>query len=78
MYIFKVTRKLEDVIFILIGMLFPWSIMFATPQLNIGYWGQVEGMIVFNHFVSAIIALLILKVGINNKEIRQYFAHQTK
>ena len=75
MYIFKVTRKLEDVIFILIGMLFPWSIMFATPQLNIGYWGQVEGMIVFNHFVSAIIALLILKVGINNKEIRQYFAH---
>lgn len=75
MHILKVTRKLEGIILILIGMLFPWSIMFATPQLNFGYWGQVEGMVVFNHFMSAIVALLLLKVGLNNKEIRQYFSH---
>ena len=75
MHILKVTRKLEDIIFILIGILFPWSIMFATPQLNFGYWGQVEGMVVFNHFMSAIIALLLLKAGLDNKEIRQYFSH---
>jgi len=75
MNILKVTRKLEGIILILIGMLFPWSIMFATPQLNFGYWGQVEGMVVFNHFMSAIVALLLLKVGLNNKEIRQYFSH---
>ncbi|MBT7077384.1 MAG: hypothetical protein HN930_06690, partial [Pelagibacterales bacterium] len=75
MHILKVTRKLEDIILILIGMLFPWSIMFATPQLNFGYWGQVEGMIIFNHFMSAIIALLLLKAGLDNKEIRQYFSH---
>ncbi|MGY9060275.1 MAG: hypothetical protein ACKVHI_10885, partial [Candidatus Puniceispirillales bacterium] len=75
MHILKVTRKLEGIILILIGMLFPWSIMFATPQLNFGYWGQVEGMVVFNHFMSGIVALLLLKVGLNNKEIRQYFSH---
>ena len=75
MHILKVTRKLEGIILILIGMLFPWSIMFATPQLNFGYWGQVEGMVVFNHFMSAIVALLLLKVGLNNKEIRQCFSH---
>jgi len=75
MHILKVTRKLEDIILILIGMLFPWSIMFATPQLNFGYWGQVESMIIFNHFMSAIIALLLLKAGLDNKEIRQYFSH---
>ena len=68
-------NRIENIILILISIIFPWSIMFATPQLHTGYWGQVEGMIVFNHFFSAIIALLILKVGINNKDIRQYFAH---
>ena len=61
-------NRIENIILILISIIFPWSIMFATPQLHTGYWGQVEGMIVFNHFFSAIIALLILKVGINNKE----------
>ena len=71
----KSYNRIENIILILISIIFPWSIMFATPQLHTGYWGQVEGMIVFNHFVSAIIALLILKVGINNKDIRQYFAH---
>ena len=67
--------KFENLLIILIGIIFPWSIFFATPQLHIGYWGQVEGMIVFSHFFSAIVALLILKIGINNKEIRKYFAH---
>ena len=51
MHILKVTGKLENIILIVIGMLFPWSIMFATPQLNNGHWGQVEGMIIFNHFM---------------------------
>jgi len=67
-------NKFEDIILIFIGFIFPWSIFFATPQLHIGYWGQVEGMIVFNHFFSAIIALLLLKKG-SDKEIRQYFTH---
>ena len=75
MHILKITSKLENIILIVIGMLFPWSIMFATPQLNFGYWGQVEGMVVFNHFMSAIVALLLLIAGLNNKEIRQYFSH---
>ena len=66
--------KFEDIILILIGFILPWSIFFATPQLHIGYWGQVEGMIVFNHFISAIVALILLKKG-SNKEIRQYFTN---
>ena len=67
--------KIENTLCIIIGVLFPWSILFATPQLHIGYWGQVEGMIVFSHFCSTIAALLLLKIGIGNKEFRQYFAH---
>jgi hypothetical protein len=67
--------KFTDHLMILIGILFPWTIIFATPQLHIGYWGQVEGMVCFSHFLSAIVALLLLKIGINNKEIRQYFVH---
>ena len=67
--------KIDDMLMVLIGLLFPWSILFASPQLHIGYWGQVEGMIVFSHFFSAIVALLILKIGLFNKEIRQYFLH---
>jgi len=67
-------NKFEDIILILIGFILPWSILFATPQLHIGYWGQVEGMIVFNHFISAILALLLIKKG-SDKEIRQYFTN---
>ncbi|MDB9761445.1 hypothetical protein OAC06_01390 [Alphaproteobacteria bacterium] len=67
--------KIEKIILSAFALMLPWSIMFATPQLNFGYWGQVEGMVVFNHFMSAIIALLLLKVGLNNKEVRQYFSH---
>jgi len=74
MNIKKNINKFEDIILIFIGFIFPWSILFATPQLHIGYWGQVEGMIVFNHLVSAILALLLLKKG-SDKEIRQYFTH---
>ena len=67
--------KMDNILMIFIGILFPWSILFATPQLHIGYWGQVEGMIVFNHFFSVIVALILLIKGINNKKIRQYFTH---
>jgi hypothetical protein len=67
--------KFDNLLMICLGILFPWSIFFATPQLHIGYWGQVEGMIVFSHFCSAIVALLILKIGISNKDIRKYFSH---
>ena len=67
--------KIERIILSIFALILPWSIMFATPQLNFGYWGQVEGMVVFNHFMSAIIALFLLKAGLNNKEIRQYFSH---
>ena len=56
--------KIDNIIMIFIGILSPWSILFATPQLHIGYWGQVEGMIIFNHFVSALIALLLIRIGI--------------
>ena len=55
--------KIENAFCIFIGILFPWSILFATPQFHIGYWGQVEGMIVFSHFCSTIVALLLLKIG---------------
>ena len=67
--------KIENAFCIFIGILFPWSILFATPQFHIGYWGQVEGMIVFSHFCSTIVALLLLKIGIRNKELRKYFVH---
>ena len=65
--------KIDNIIMIFIGILAPWSILFATPQLHIGYWGQVEGMIIFNHFVSALVALLLIRIGIIEKEVRQYF-----
>ena len=65
--------KIDNIIMIFIGILSPWSILFATPQLHIGYWGQVEGMIIFNHFVSALVALLLIRIGIIEKEVRQYF-----
>ncbi|MBJ85005.1 MAG: hypothetical protein CMJ11_00120 [Pelagibacterales bacterium] len=67
--------KIDNIIMIFIGILAPWSILFATPQLHIGYWGQVEGMITFNHFVSALVALLLIRIGIIEKEVRQYFVH---
>tara|TARA_Y100001960_G_scaffold77495_1_gene82880 strand:- start:2442 stop:4523 length:2082 start_codon:yes stop_codon:yes gene_type:complete len=67
--------KIDNIIMIFIGILAPWSILFATPQLHIGYWGQVEGMIIFNHFVSALVALLLIRIGIIEKEVRQYFVH---
>ena len=66
---------IENIILTILAMLIPWSIMFATPQLHIGYWGQVEGMIVFNHFSTAIISLLLLRIVILNKDIKKYFAH---
>ena len=67
--------KIEKFILTVFAIIIPWSIMFATPQLQIGYWGQVEGMIAFNHFCSAIVAFLLLKLGFSNKELRKYFSH---
>ena len=67
--------KIEKFILAFFAIIIPWSIMFATPQLQIGHWGQVEGMIAFNHFCSAIVAFLLLKLGFSNKELRKYFSH---
>lgn len=67
--------KIDNILMFFVGMIFPWSILSATPQLHIGYWGQVEGMIVFNHILSAIVAILLLNVGLREKELRKYFSH---
>ncbi len=72
---FKYLNFIENIMMVIIALLFPWSIMFATPQLHIGYWGQVEGMIVFHHFATAILALLLLRKIIIYKDLRNYFAH---
>ena len=61
--------KIEKFILSAFALMLPWSIMLATPQLQIGHWGQVEGMIAFNHFCSAIVAFLLLKLGFYNKII---------
>jgi len=74
MAIKKLICKFENILLVFMGFIIPWSIFFATPQLHIGYWGQVEGMIVFNHFISAILALILLRKG-TDKKIRQYFSH---
>ena len=75
MSLFKNLSNIENIILAFISILFPWSIMFATPQLHIGYWGQVEGMIIFNHFTTAIIALFLVRICVIKKELRKYFAH---
>ena len=67
--------KIEKLISSAFALILPWSIMFATPQLQIGYWGQVEGMIAFNYFCSALVAVLLLRVGFLNKDVRKYFSH---
>ena len=67
--------KIEKIILSAFALMLPWSIVFATPQLQIGYWGQVEGMVAFNHFCTAVIALLLLRVGFLNKHLREYAAH---
>ena len=66
---------LENIILLLLAIVFPWSIMFATPQLHIGYWGQVEGMIIFNHFLTALVAVFLIRISIINKDLRKYFLH---
>ena len=43
-----------------LGIILPWVIIMASPQFHIGYWGQVEGMIVVTYFLSALTSLLIL------------------
>ncbi|MFL2683852.1 MAG: hypothetical protein ACJ0G9_09150 [Alphaproteobacteria bacterium] len=71
----KIFENLEYKILIFISFIFPWSIIMATPQLHIGYWGQVEGMIVFNHFLSGIVALLLLRIGFIKRNLRIIFIH---
>ena len=68
MKLLKNLGYIENIIITILAMLLPWSILFASPQLHIGYWGQVEGMIVFNHFSTAIISLLLLRIVILNKD----------
>ncbi len=75
MNMFKYFSRIEDLIIKVIALIFPWSIVFATPQLHMGYWGQVESMIVFSHFITGIVAILLLRIGIYNKDFRQYFSH---
>ena len=71
MSLFKNLSNIENIILAFISILFPWSIMFATSQLHIGYWGQVEGMIIFNHFTTAIIALFLVRICVIKKELRK-------
>lgn len=75
MNLLKHLSNIENFIITVILMVLPWSIMFATPQLHIGYWGQVEGMIIFNHLATAVIAFLLIRIVIINAGIRKYFAH---
>ena len=75
MNLFKNISYIVNILITFIAMLLPWSIMFATPQLHIGYWGQVEGMIVINHFATAIIAVLLIRIIVLNKDIRIYLSH---
>ena len=58
MNMFKYFSRIEDLIIKVIALIFPWSIVFATPQLHMGYWGQVESMIVFSHFITGIVVLI--------------------
>ena len=67
-------NKIESIILFILSIVLPWSIITATPQLNIGYWGQVEGMIAFSHFMCAITALCLLTVGLKNQNYRILFA----
>ncbi len=75
MRLFKYLNDIENILISIIALVIPWSIMFASPQLHIGYWGQVEGMIVFNHFATAIMAILLLRISIINNDLRKYFIH---
>ena len=69
------SNYIENIIIILIAILLPWSIMFATPQLHIGYWGQVEGMVIFSHFATAIIAIFFIRIAVLDKDLRKYILH---
>ena len=66
-------NKIELVIISVISIFLPWSIIFATPQLHIGYWGQVESMVSFSHFTSGLAAITLGILGFKNLNIRYYF-----
>ncbi len=72
---FNKLTTIEKIILGLFFILLPWSIIFASPQFHIGYWGQVEGMIVFSHFSSALLALFFINIGYKHKEFRHIFVH---
>jgi len=72
---FNKLNNIEKIILGLFCILLPWSIIFASPQFHIGYWGQVEGMIVFSHFSSALLALFFINIGYKHKEFRHIFTH---
>ena len=67
--------KIEFIILFSLSIILPWSIIFATPQLHIGYWGQIEGMIAFSHFIAAITSFFLIIIGLKNKNFRILFAN---
>ena len=66
---------IENLILRILAIISPWLIFLASPQFHIGYWGQVEGMILATYLLSAIISLLLLRVGYNNRKIRSCLGH---
>ena len=65
---------IENLILRILAIISPWLIFLASPQFHIGYWGQVEGMILATYLLSAIISLLLLRVGYNNSKIRSNYS----
>ena len=65
----------ENILLKVLGIILPWTIILASPQFHIGYWGQVEGMICYSFLLSAITALFLIKVGYSDQTFRSVFAH---
>ena len=66
---------IENFILKLIGIIMPWTILLASPQFHIGYWGQVEGMICYVFGISSIVSMILIKVGYSDEKFRSIFAH---
>ncbi|MBR48660.1 MAG: hypothetical protein CL734_00325, partial [Chloroflexi bacterium] len=66
---------IENIILKAFAVILPWSIVLASPQFHIGYWGQVEGMISYVFGLSSIISIFLLKIGFNNLKFRLIFSH---
>tara|TARA_B100000686_G_scaffold149590_1_gene156865 strand:- start:27705 stop:29768 length:2064 start_codon:yes stop_codon:yes gene_type:complete len=66
---------LENLFLKILGIILPWFIVFASPQFHIGYWGQVEGMIVYSYFLAALTSLLLIRIGYSKEKYRVLLAH---